>query len=110
VADPVLETTVIEEDPSVRHKAFFGLILCAVYAVVYAGFVVISVYDVTLMDTVMPLGLNLGVFYGLGLILLAFVLGMVYTHLWGAWEKASRASSGKVSDPAAKAKSSGVDC
>ena len=63
---------------AIRFKMRLGLLLCAVYAAAYAGFVAIAVYDVALMDMPMPLELNLGVFYGFGLIVLAFLLSLVY--------------------------------
>ncbi|NCC52147.1 MAG: DUF485 domain-containing protein [Spartobacteria bacterium] len=65
---------------AIQYKQRLGIVLCVLYALVYAGFVIVSVYDVTLMDTVMPLGLNLAVFYGLGLIVFALVLAMFYSR------------------------------
>ncbi len=66
-------------DRALRYKQRLGIILCIIYAVVYSGFVVISIYDVTLMDTLMPFGLNLSTFYGLGLIVFALILAMLYS-------------------------------
>ncbi len=62
-----------------RFKQRVGILLCVFYAAVYGGFVSISVYDVSLMDTPMPFGLNLAVFYGLGLIVLAFLCALIYS-------------------------------
>ncbi len=66
-------------DEAVLFKQRLGIVLCVIYAFAYTGFVVISVYDVTLMDTVMPFGLNLAAFYGLGLIVFALFLAMIYS-------------------------------
>ncbi len=64
---------------AVLFKQNLGILLCVIYALAYAGFVVISIYDVSLMDTVMPMGLNLAAFYGLGLIVFALFLAMIYS-------------------------------
>jgi uncharacterized membrane protein (DUF485 family) len=72
---------------SERMKQNFGLILCLTYAIVYATFVFISIYDVTLMDKVMPFGLNLAVFYGFGIIIFALVLAMIYSQACSFSEK-----------------------
>lgn len=85
-------------DPAAWRKTVLGLVLCIVYASAYAGFVVIALYDVTLMDKKMPFGLNLGTFYGFGLIALAFALGTVYTFACGAWERRLRDAAGHSCD------------
>jgi uncharacterized membrane protein (DUF485 family) len=64
---------------AVIFKQRLGILLCVIYAIAYTGFVAISIYDVTLMDTIMPLGLNLAAFYGLGLIVFALLLAMIYS-------------------------------
>lgn len=78
-----------DTDYAIRYKTRLGLVLCIAYAVAYAGFVATAVYDVTLMDTRMPFGLNLGTFWGFGLILLAFVLGLVYNYACGRRERST---------------------
>ncbi len=75
---------------AVRYKTRLGLVLCIAYAVAYVGFVATAVYDVTLMDTRMPFGLNLGAFWGFGLIVLAFVLGLVYNYACGRRERSTK--------------------
>jgi uncharacterized membrane protein (DUF485 family) len=83
--------TVRATERSERMKQNFGLALCLIYAVVYATFVFISLYDVTLMDTVMPFGLNLAVFYGFGIILFALVLALIYSQACSFSERKARA-------------------
>lgn len=68
-----------EATPELLFKKRLGLALCGLYALAYCGFVFLAVHDVTLMDTVMLFGLNLAAFYGLGLIVLALVLAMIYS-------------------------------
>ncbi len=87
---PPLETP----ENAARFTQRLGLLLCTVYALVYGGFVGVSVYDVTLMDTLMPFGVNLAVFYGLGLIVFALLLAMVYSRACAAKERsAARAAA-----------------
>jgi uncharacterized membrane protein (DUF485 family) len=64
---------------AVLFKQNLGILLCVIYALAYAGFVIISIYDVTLMDKVVPFGLNLAAFYGVGLIVFALMLAMIYS-------------------------------
>ncbi len=85
-SEPVPAETADQAD---RFKQRLGILLCTIYAVVYAGFVGISVYNVTLMDTLMPFGLNLAVFYGLGLIVFALLLAMLYSRACAAKERAA---------------------
>jgi uncharacterized membrane protein (DUF485 family) len=81
-------------EKSERFKQWLGLALCSAYALVYAAFVFISVYDVTLMDTLMPFGLNLAVFYGFGIILFALLLSLVYNRVCTRSEAGAAASQG----------------
>jgi uncharacterized membrane protein (DUF485 family) len=55
-----------------------GLLLFAVYFLFYAGFIAITVYDYALLGREVFAGVNLAIVYGMGLILLAIVLAVVY--------------------------------
>jgi uncharacterized membrane protein (DUF485 family) len=79
---------------SERFKQWLGLLLCSAYALVYAVFVFISVYDVTLMDTLMPFGLNLAAFYGFGIIVFALLLALLYSRACSRSEARAAASKG----------------
>lgn len=81
-----------------RYKTKLGAILCLVYALVYAGFVVISVYDVTLMDRLMPFGVNLAIFYGLGLIVFALLLALIYSKSCNAAERDANQASEQATE------------
>jgi len=74
-------------DTAALFKQKLGIYMCLLYALAYAGFVFISVYDVTLMDSVMFLGLNLSSFYGIGLIVFALFLSMIYSFACTKKEK-----------------------
>ena len=66
------------EDRAASYKARNGLILFGVYSLIYLGFVLINTLSPTLMAKEIVGGVNLAVFYGFGLILLAIVIGLVY--------------------------------
>jgi uncharacterized membrane protein (DUF485 family) len=96
-------------DHAIRFKQRFGILLCAIYALVYASFVAISVYDVTLMDTLMPFGLNLAIFYGLGLIVFALLLAMIYSRACAAKEKSGALIAGQESAASSDSVQEGAD-
>jgi uncharacterized membrane protein (DUF485 family) len=66
------------EDASAGYKTRLGLILFAIYGLFYAGFVLINTFAPSAMGQVVFAGLNLAVTYGLGLIVLAIVMGLIY--------------------------------
>ena len=69
------------KDNASPYKQSLGIKLFIVYALVYAGFVAINTFKPKLMDTPVMLGQNLAVVYGMGLIVLAIVMGLVYNHM-----------------------------
>lgn len=77
---------------SQKYAQRLGVAMCGIYALAYSVFVAISVFDVTLMDTLMPFGLNLAVFYGFGLIFFALFLALVYSALCGRHESSAAAA------------------
>jgi len=77
-----------ELDTATDYKMRTGVRLFLFYAVVYAGFVIVNVVNPAAMESAVLLGLNLAVIYGMGLILLAFVLAAVYTLLCATKERA----------------------
>ena len=68
-------------DPASDYKQRLGVIMFAVYAVIYGGFIFINVVNVKLMETTVLFGMNLAVVYGFSLIILALVLALIYNHL-----------------------------
>lgn len=69
-------------DPiSERHNARLGLILFAIYFAGYVAYVGINAFWPDLMDAVPLLGLNWAVVSGMGLILGALALSLVYAAL-----------------------------
>jgi uncharacterized membrane protein (DUF485 family) len=70
-----------EHPRNIARNARYGLWLFGVYVLFYAGFVALSAFDPVGMGRRDVGGMNLAVFYGLGLIILAFVLAAIYTVL-----------------------------
>jgi uncharacterized membrane protein (DUF485 family) len=64
-----------------RFNARLGLVLFATYLVVYGAYVLVNAFWPALMDKVPFAGLNVAIISGLGLIVGAFVLALVYVRL-----------------------------
>ena len=69
--DPVL-------DASSTHNARLGIVFFLLYLVLYAGFIVIATFKYEWMSRPALGGLNLAIVYGMGLIIAAFVLAVIY--------------------------------
>ncbi|MFW5726053.1 MAG: DUF485 domain-containing protein [Bacteroidota bacterium] len=63
-----------------KEKSRLGVILFIVYALVYGLFVAIGIGYTHLMGVETIAGLNLAVFYGFGLIILAIIMGFIYNY------------------------------
>jgi uncharacterized membrane protein (DUF485 family) len=61
-----------------KFNTRFGLVLFAIYLVLYLGFVMINAFAADVMERVVLAGLNLAIVYGFGLILVAVLLALVY--------------------------------
>ena len=68
-------------DPASDYKSLLGRRMFLLYALVYAGFVVINVVNPLLMEARVLMGLNLAVVYGFGLIVFALILALIYSSL-----------------------------
>lgn len=75
------------KDLAVQYKTRLGAYLFFVYAAVYAGFVGINLLSPGMMEKSIVAGLNLAVVYGLGLIVLAFILAILYNAMCQKEEK-----------------------
>ena len=66
-------------DPAAeRHNARLGLVLFALYLAAYAAYVLVNAFRPTVMDDLVGAGVNLAVASGMGLIVGALVLALVY--------------------------------
>lgn len=70
-----------EHDPASDWKANLGVKMFSIYALVYVGFVGIAVFATEKLKVTVFAGVNLAVVYGMGLIVFAIVLGMIYNHV-----------------------------
>jgi uncharacterized membrane protein (DUF485 family) len=71
----------LEKDHAAEKKAKLGIYLFIFYILIYAGFVVIGLYDPDLMGVHVLGNQNLAIVYGYGLIVLAIVMGFIYNAL-----------------------------
>lgn len=69
-----------EHAPTVARNARYGIILFVIYVLFYAGFVALAAFSQDTMKTDIA-GVNLAIVYGLGLIVLAFVMAIIYMFL-----------------------------
>ena len=69
-------------DPAAeRHNARLGLVLFAVYLAAYGTYVLVNAFRPAVMDELVGAGVNLAVASGMGLIVGALVLALVYAGL-----------------------------
>jgi uncharacterized membrane protein (DUF485 family) len=90
-ADKMLHEPVMNEDTgedrALKYRTQTGARLFSAYALIYAVFVVINLVSPTLMERMVFWGLNLAVTYGIGLILLAILMALIYNRLCALKEK-----------------------
>lgn len=66
---------------SEQRKSNIGVRMTILYAIIYGGFVVLSVFMPTAMGVESILGLNLAIAYGLALIIIAIIFAIIYNTL-----------------------------
>lgn len=91
------------EDPrqTVRN-ARYGLWLFGVYCLIYGTFVVLNAFVPQVMAAAVA-GINLAVVYGLGLIVMALVLAVIYVGLCGQPSGSSPATTASSNRPGEEA-------
>jgi uncharacterized membrane protein (DUF485 family) len=62
----------------INRVSRIGLVLFAVYLVLYGGFVLLAAFSPQTMEMTPLAGVNLAIWYGFGLIVAALVLALVY--------------------------------
>lgn len=70
-----------DPDNASVYKARIGVYMIILYALVYFGFIVINISNPLLMERIIFSGLNLAVVYGIGLIIFALVLALIYNSM-----------------------------
>ena len=111
MSDPVPPTSAAPPPPpqlpdsrhTISRNARYGMWLFVVYVIFYAGFVAISAFKFDALRTDVG-GLNLAAAYGLGLIVLAFVLALIYM---GMTRSDDRRDDRSATGPAAAAGTEG---
>ncbi len=78
------------KDPAASYKMRLGIWMFLAYAIVYAIFVGINLYDPLLMEADIVLGLNLATVYGFGLIIAALLQALIYNMMCTRREYALR--------------------
>lgn len=91
--------TPAEQDHAIAYKTRLGVQMFFIYALVYAGFVLINIIKPVLMEKKIVFDLNLAVVYGFGLIILSLVMALIYNYLC---VKKENALNGKESQGKAK--------
>lgn len=76
----------LEKDNSIPKKTRLGVILFLVYMAVYFGFVLIGTFSPKSMGLLLFWDLNLAFVYGMGLIVLAAVMGLIYNFFCTRFE------------------------
>ena len=71
----------VGEDLALGFRTHTGVWFFLVYALVYGIFVVINLVSPLMMERIVLFGMNLAVTYGIGLILFAIVLALVYNRM-----------------------------
>jgi uncharacterized membrane protein (DUF485 family) len=69
-----------KKDSAATIKELLGKWLFFMYAIVYAGFILINVFSPAFMGIDIG-GLNMAIVYGFGLILFAMLLAFAYNHI-----------------------------
>jgi len=64
--------------PTNRRKQQIGLSLFSVYLLLYGGFVLLMAFDAERLQVLGPAKVNLAVWSGFGLIVVALVLSLIY--------------------------------
>ena len=71
----------VGEDLALAFRTRIGLRLFLIYALVYVIFVGINLVSPLMMERIVLFGMDLAVTYGIGLIIFAVVLALIYNHM-----------------------------
>jgi len=81
-----VNSTTEEREIVTRQKSKLGVRLFFIYLICYAGFVALGVFNYELLSTTVFSGLNLAVVYGIGLIVFAVIMGIIYNYYCTKYE------------------------
>lgn len=69
------------KDKSIEKKTRLGVVMFTIYMIVYTGFVLLGTFFPKALGAKFIGGQNLAFLYGMGLIVLAGVMGLLYNFL-----------------------------
>ena len=92
--EPAVEYHECDELLAYKQKA--GLRLFFIYSGIYGVFVLLNTVFPSMMESVIFFGLNLAIVYGIGLIIIAIILGLLYNHKCTKMEKRLDTSSSRT--------------
>ena len=67
--------------PAVQPESRLGLALFTLYLAAYTGFVLLSAFAPSILEATPLAGVNIAILYGMGLIIGAFILALLYAWL-----------------------------
>lgn len=70
-----------DPEPASSRSSRYGLILFGIYLALYGGFVSLNAFAPSLMEGILFAGINVAVGYGIGLIVAALALALLYGWL-----------------------------
>ncbi len=70
-----------ENEQTARRNARYGLLLFGLYLLLYGTFVCLNAFTPNVMGATPFAGINLAIWYGVGLITAAFILALFYAWL-----------------------------
>jgi uncharacterized membrane protein (DUF485 family) len=88
-----VNSTTEEKEIVTQQKSKLGVRLFFVYLICYVGFVALGVFNYELLSITVFSGLNLAVVYGIGLILFAVILGIIYNYYCTKYEDHAEAAN-----------------
>src|SRR5690606_14219685 len=83
-------------DNALKKKARLGVIFFFIYLFFYGGFVAIGVLNYEQLAISVMGGINLALFYGIGLIVFAVLLGILYNYYCSRYEDELNQSENEV--------------
>jgi uncharacterized membrane protein (DUF485 family) len=85
---PAVDIGALYSEQSMQSRnARIGLVLFILYTLIYGGFVLLNAFAPDIMETTPLAGVNLAILYGMGLIILALMLAIVYGIACGRTEE-----------------------
>lgn len=81
-----VNSTTEEKEIVTQQKSKLGVRLFFIYLICYAGFVALGVFNYELLSTTVFSGLNLAIVYGIGLIVFAVIMGVIYNYYCTKYE------------------------